>query len=277
MAQGRMLRKEICESDSFAALKDTKAQLLVCLLTPWWDDHGKMIGDPRWIKGNIVRKLQQFTEKEISRCLAVIDNKLDVQWWTDDKGNKWLYWNKFDKHQTISQDKKTKDNLPSPKIPKNPQETSATREEEVEVEVKKKFIYVDWEKSTHTLWNSFCDKNPTLSKIKEITDTRRKHLKERFTKDSFRDFEAILAAVAQQPFLIKGNPNNPEHKDWKISFDWLIENDTNYIKVLELRYKNKTVPGDVRAADPDCRCCHGTGWAQDGEGRKVLCQCRINK
>ena len=133
MAQGRMLRKDICESDSFTGLNDTKAQLLCCLLTPWWDDHGKMIGDPQWIKGNIVRKLKQFTEKEIIRCLELINKCLDVQWWTDEKGNKWLYWGKFNNHQTISKEKMTKDNLPSPKIPKNPQKTSVIREVEVNI------------------------------------------------------------------------------------------------------------------------------------------------
>jgi uncharacterized phage protein (TIGR02220 family) len=126
MAKGRMINKEICESDSFATLNDSRAQLLCCLLTPWWDDHGKMIGEPEWIKGNIVRKLRQFTLKEISRCLGIIDKKLDVQWWQDEKGNKWLYWPKFNNHQTISQDKLTKDKLPSPKIPKNPQENPIT-------------------------------------------------------------------------------------------------------------------------------------------------------
>jgi len=131
VAQGRMLRKDICESNSFASLKDTRAQLLCCLLTPWWDDHGKMIGDPVWIKGNIVRKLAIFTQNEISRCLGLIDKCLDVQWWEDEKGCKWLYWSKFDNHQTISQEKKTKDILPSPKIPKNPQKSSSTREVEV--------------------------------------------------------------------------------------------------------------------------------------------------
>jgi hypothetical protein len=136
-------------------------------------------------------------------------------------------------------------------------------------------IYVDWEKSTLSTWNLFCDKNPSLSKIKEITDTRRKHLKERFTKDSFKDFKGILRTIEQQPFLIKGNPNSQDHKDWKISFDWLIENDTNYIKVLELRYKNKK-EGDIKGADPDCQICAGTGWAETGEGKKI-CQCRIGR
>ena len=117
-----MLRKDICESDSFANLKDSSSQLLLCLLTVWWTDHGKMIGEPEWIKGNVVRKLKQFPLKEISRCLQNINNNTDVQWWKDERNNSWLYWPKFDNHQTIANDKKTKDlypNPPSPKIPQN--------------------------------------------------------------------------------------------------------------------------------------------------------------
>lgn len=121
MARGRMLDKEVSESNSFADLKDSNSQLLCVLLTPWWDDHGKMIGDEAWIKGNIVRKLPQFTLKEVSRCLKNIHNHLNVHWWTEENSqNKWLYWEKFDKFQTISDEKKGKDRLPSPKIPKNP-------------------------------------------------------------------------------------------------------------------------------------------------------------
>lgn len=122
MAQGRMLRKDICESDSFSGLEDSNSQLLLCLLTVWWTDHGKMIGEEEWIKGNVVRKLKQFTLKEIGRCLKNIHDNTDVQWWIDDKGNKWLYWPKFDNHQTISAEKKRKDIYPSPKIPKKSQE-----------------------------------------------------------------------------------------------------------------------------------------------------------
>src|SRR3990167_4620852 len=117
MAQGRMLRKAICESDSFAALKDSNSQLLLCLLTVWWTDHGKMIGEEEWIKGNVVRKLRQFTLKEISRCLNNIHTSTNVLWWTDEKNNKWLYWDRFDIHQTISKDKKIKDLYPNPPNP----------------------------------------------------------------------------------------------------------------------------------------------------------------
>jgi len=91
--------------------------------------------------------------------------------------------------------------------------------------------YVDFEKSTMTSWNSFCDKFPILSNIQEISDKRRLKLKKRFETKSFQDFQTILAAIEKQQFLLGKND-----RGWKISFDWLIENDTNYLKVLENKY-----------------------------------------
>lgn len=99
-------------------------------------------------------------------------------------------------------------------------------------------IYVDWEQSTFTAWNSFCNKHPSLSKIKEITASRRSHLKQRFEQQSFKDFPKLLSAIEQQPFLLNGNPNSKDHKNWRVDFDWLISNDTNFVKVLEFKYKN---------------------------------------
>lgn len=99
--------------------------------------------------------------------------------------------------------------------------------------------YAEFENSVLSKWNSFCDKYPKLSKISKISNTRRKHLKERFVDSEFKDFDKILQAIEKQPFLINGNPNSRDHKDWHIDFDWIIKNDTNYIKVLELKYMKK--------------------------------------
>jgi hypothetical protein len=49
-----------------------------------------------------------------------------------------------------------------------------------------------------------------------------------------------LLAIKEQPFLIKGDANSTKHANWRINFDWLITNDTNYIKVLERKYANET-------------------------------------
>lgn len=94
-----------------------------------------------------------------------------------------------------------------------------------------------FEKTVFNLWNDFCQKHPSLQAIKKITGTRRAKLKARFEEETFRDFEAILVAIEGQPFLLNGNPQSEKHKDWRVNFDFLITNDTNYIKILEERYK----------------------------------------
>jgi len=83
------------------------------------------------------------------------------------------------------------------------------------------------------IWNSFACKHPALAQIKEITASRAKKLNLRLKESSFV-FENILLSAEEQDFLMGKND-----RKWVFSFDWLIENDTNYMKVLELKYKNK--------------------------------------
>lgn len=95
-------------------------------------------------------------------------------------------------------------------------------------------IYVDWEQSTLASWNSFVGNYPILSRIQELSEKRRTKLKKRFEKESFRDFDKILENIKTSPFLLGEN-----QRQWKVTFDWLIENDTNYLKVVEGRYLDK--------------------------------------
>jgi hypothetical protein len=237
MAQGRMLRKDICESDSFADLKDSNSQLLLCLLTIWWTDHGKMIGEEIWIKGNIIRKLKQFTLKEISRCLKNINDNTDVQWWIDSKGNKWLYWSKFDNHQTISNEKKAKDIYPSPKIPKSPQKNAFIREVKISKDNISSMSVTDADLILKT-WN---EKMPW--KVNKITGIRLSHLKTRLLEAEFKtNFDTILTNILDSDFLMGKKPSK-DHQNFKADFDWLIKNDTNYIKILEGKYKNDVKTG----------------------------------
>jgi hypothetical protein len=111
-------------------------------------------------------------------------------------------------------------------------------------------VYVDFEKSTLTNWNLFCDKYPTLSKITSISDSRRKSLKKRFSEGKFIMSE-ILTAIEEQPFLTNGNPGSKEHSNWRVNFDWLIKNDTNYLKVLERKY----VDGNANAIPESLKEC----------------------
>ncbi|RTK93081.1 DUF1376 domain-containing protein [Candidatus Saccharibacteria bacterium] len=111
---------------------------------------------------------------------------------------------------------------------------------EIESGTTKKNVYAVFEESVLVLWNEFCDKYPVLSKVKEITGKRRDKLKKRFEVVSFKDFSKILDCISQQQFLLGKNERN-----WRVSFDWLIENDTNYIKILEKKYANQETEADA--------------------------------
>lgn len=119
-------------------------------------------------------------------------------------------------------------NVTSPSRKRN---VALSKGKESKVNKRKDNRYMDFEKSIHTQWNSFCDNNPTVPKIKEITNNRRKKIKLRYQEPSFKDFNAILTCINKQPFLMGDNDRR-----WKATFDWIIENDTNYMKILEEKY-----------------------------------------
>ena len=96
--------------------------------------------------------------------------------------------------------------------------------------------YTAFEQAVYEQWNSFCEKHEQLSKIVSLSKKRTSHLKARKKEDTF-NFAAILAAIPDQPFLLGEGSGG-----WTVSFDWLIENDTNYLKVLEKKYELKGVP-----------------------------------
>lgn len=96
--------------------------------------------------------------------------------------------------------------------------------------------YREWEQKVVTAWNKFIqDNSAPIPKIIKLSDSRRKHLKVRYTEPDFKNFGALLVAVSKQRDFLFGDTE----RGWMISFDWLIKNDTNYIKVLEGQYKKQ--------------------------------------
>lgn len=78
------------------------------------------------------------------------------------------------------------------------------------------------------LWNLFAT-TYGLAKVEIVNSTRAKKLKSRLGEKTF-DFIRILEGIRKSKML-KG-----ESADWRVSFDWIIENQSNYQKIIEGNY-----------------------------------------
>lgn len=81
------------------------------------------------------------------------------------------------------------------------------------------------------LWNEFATKN-NKPKLAKLTDSRKKKIALRLKeyKNLLEIFKFVLVKSEKSNFLLNGD---------FYTFDWLIENDTNILKVYEGKYDNK--------------------------------------
>jgi len=81
-----------------------------------------------------------------------------------------------------------------------------------------------------------------LPKVISISKNRKTKIKARYNNelDTLEKWETLFNTVEEQDFLLGTNKNN-----WKVTFDWLIANDNNFVKVLEKQYDNQDVTKSV--------------------------------
>ena len=80
------------------------------------------------------------------------------------------------------------------------------------------------------LWNESC-----FPKILKVSKQRRAHLKERWKEHpDICQWKCLLKKMEESSFLKGAN-----EKSWTASFDWLISNDTNWLKILEGKYDDR--------------------------------------
>lgn len=86
------------------------------------------------------------------------------------------------------------------------------------------------------LWNELC---PALPKVQSLNDSRRQKIKCRLQELSTRSEEwlpkvrELFERVSASDFLLGDNTNG-----WTASFDWVIANSKNWVKVVEGNYDN---------------------------------------
>lgn len=89
-------------------------------------------------------------------------------------------------------------------------------------------------KAIVSLWNETCT---SLPKVSSINEGRAKKVKSRIEEwggdETAVDFARQVFEACQSSDFLTGR-----NGDWKASFDWIMENPTNWVKVMEGNYKN---------------------------------------
>jgi len=86
------------------------------------------------------------------------------------------------------------------------------------------------------IWN-----NSLEPKVVKLSDGRKSKLKTRISKDHefIKHFEICVSYIKKNQFLSGDNA-----RGWRADFDWLISNDTNYLKILEGKYNDRKQNSD---------------------------------
>lgn len=91
----------------------------------------------------------------------------------------------------------------------------------------------------HRLWNEIC--GGKLPKVKALNDSRRKKIKCRLSESGAKTADEMAAwakdlfeRIAASSFLCGDN-----NHQWNATFDWIFENEKNWVKVSEGNYDNK--------------------------------------
>jgi len=107
-------------------------------------------------------------------------------------------------------------------------------------------VSVDQEFMDH--WNRFSN----LPRIKTMTGGRKRNLKVRMKEPDFREnWKTVVCKLSRSAFHTGNND-----RGWKANVDWILKNDQNYLKILELEDRPDPLDaslGTRDASDEDIR------------------------
>ena len=96
-------------------------------------------------------------------------------------------------------------------------------------------------------WNTATQGTPIAACLK-LTPSRIEKIKSRLSERPQHEWETIFVKVAASRFC--GGQND---RGWVASFDWIIKNAENGLKVLEGKYDNRLSTADLISQEPDIR------------------------
>lgn len=94
------------------------------------------------------------------------------------------------------------------------------------------------------LYHDICKSYP---RVRSISDNRRKAINARLRTHSMDEIKEVFEKAEKSPFLKGSNKRN-----WSANFDWLM-NDTNFCKVLDGNYDDKSYTARIEEREPENR------------------------
>jgi hypothetical protein len=255
MMPNRIIREGILDSDEVDKL-DVHAELFYRRLMSVVDDYGRFDARPAILRARCYPlRLDKVTEEDIKNYLKACHKLITIY---TAKGKPYLQINnwkqqvraKYSKYPAPEEQTSTPCEAYDIQPQTDEQHMDTIDEDEVGVDIRPNGLVdvtpteppapkakpVNF-KEIVDRWNTFAKENG-LSQVEIITDKRKNKIKTRLAENI--NFPAIEQKIKDSPFL-RGDNN----KQWKITFDWLIENDSNWVKVAEGQYDKKK-PGGSR-------------------------------
>jgi hypothetical protein len=245
-----MIRKDISKSEKFASLSK-ESMILFNLLIPHYNSWGKMNGSPYFIKGEVCPLIDFLDVKTIEKCLKEITLKTNVKWFEFQK-IQYIQSLGFEEHQNFRKDRRGADNLPNYEECRELQENSWSTTGELQGNSARKEKEKEKEKGKGKaepasvtpflsplalLWNEVCTNLPKVQ-----ATSRQRRIKEncRLGEHPLDWWKEVFERINLSSFC-RGN----NERSWTATYDWIISNDTNALKVMEGKYDNRKSSKDL--------------------------------
>jgi len=227
----RTIKPEFWQDYRLSRMPPIERLVFLCLIS-MSDDFGRVEGDEATVRNF------GFPSEQAKAVKSSLDNLCKIQRITiyENNGVPFIAINNFEKHQVINK-KALTSKLPSPNedygsttvvLP----EADGTATGRIKDQGSRKGTGIKEQGNAFmALWNDKFE-NTEVPKIQSITDVRLRHLKARFSEKAF-DQEKIIDIILNTRFLRGDND-----RGWKTTFDWVIEKENNYVKILEGQYSD---------------------------------------
>lgn len=198
-----------------------------------------MEGEPEVIKGMVFPYDEKANLKQIKEALEELANEKLIIWYRVND-NYYIQFPNFDLYQNLRKDRVYKSDYPEPNDidmtchdmsrhdGQNLREEKRREEKVSEGEEKESVPFSDIQE----MFNHICVSFPT---IRTLSKVRKDKIKTRWGEiKSLDTFKQICSRMEESSFL-KGKND----REWKASFDWILENDNNWVKIIEGNYADK--------------------------------------